>query len=105
MRVNLDGKLVSVVYGYPCSINIDPMEKKPLFHFLPATQILSLATVGCNLHCKNCQNWEISQCNPEDSAVYECPPDLVVELARQHGCRSIACTYTDPVIFYEYALD
>ena len=105
VRVNLDGVLHSVVYGYPCSASIDPVEKKPVFHFLPGTPILSIATVGCNLHCKNCQNWEISQANPEDSLASACPPEKVVALARQHQCPSIAYTYTDPVVYYEYAYD
>jgi pyruvate formate lyase activating enzyme len=105
VRVNIDEVLRTVVYGYPCSINIDPVEKKPLFHFLPGTQILSVATVGCNLHCRNCQNWEISQANPEDSQAYLCPPKKLVEKARQYKCPSVAYTYTDPIIFYEYTYD
>lgn len=105
VRVNIDGLLRSVVYGYPCSINIDPIEKKPLFHFLPGTQTLSLATIGCNLHCMNCQNWEISQANPEDSRAYFCPPEELVKLARNHNCPSLSYTYTDPVIYYEYTYD
>ena len=86
-------------------MHIDPIEKKPLFHFLPGSQIFSIATVGCNLHCKNCQNWEISQCNPEDSVAFDCPPEKIVELAKSKNCPSIAYTYTDPVIYYEYTLD
>ena len=86
-------------------INIDPVEKKPLFHFLPASAALSLATVGCNLHCLFCQNWEISQADPADNPAYHCPPERVIELARQNKCPSIAYTYTDPVVFYEYTLD
>jgi pyruvate formate lyase activating enzyme len=105
VRVNLDGVLHSVVYGYPCSLSIDPVEKKPVFHFLPGTPILSLATVGCNLHCKNCQNWEISQANPEDSRAAACPPEKVVALAKQYQCPSIAYTYTDPIVYYEYTYD
>jgi pyruvate formate lyase activating enzyme len=81
------------------------MEKKPLFHFLPGTPILSLATVGCNLHCRNCQNWEISQANPEEEPAHRFPPDRMVKLAVQENCRSIAYTYTDPVVYYEYALE
>jgi pyruvate formate lyase activating enzyme len=76
-----------------------------LFHFLPGTQILSLATVGCNLHCLNCQNWEISQANPEDSTASLVPPEGAVALAKQHKSPSIACTYTDPIAYYEYAYD
>jgi pyruvate formate lyase activating enzyme len=105
VRVNIDGVLRSVVYGYPCSVNIDPIEKKPLFHFLPGSQILSLATIGCNLHCLNCQNWEISQANPEESTASLVPPERLVAIARQYKCPSIAYTYTDPVAYYEYAYD
>jgi pyruvate formate lyase activating enzyme len=105
VRINTDGVLRTVVYGYPCSINIDPIEKKPLFHFLPGTGILSIATVGCNLHCLNCQNWEISQANPEESRAVLCPPEKLVELANNRRCPSIAYTYTDPIVYYEYTYD
>jgi len=107
VRVNIDGVLRTVVYGYPCSINVDPIEKKPLFHFLPGTGILSIATVGCNLHCKNCQNWEISQANPEDEGIpaYFCPPERLVAEAGKYRCPSLAYTYTDPIIYYEYTYD
>jgi len=105
VRINIDGALRTVVYGYPCSIHIDPVEKKPMFHFLPGTGILSLATVGCNLHCKFCQNWEISQANPEDSEVIACPPQQIVELTKEKRCPSIAYTYTDPIVYYEYTYD
>jgi len=105
VRINIDGVLRTVVYGYPCSINIDPIEKKPLFHFLPGTGILSIATVGCNLHCLNCQNWEISQANPEDSRAVLCPPQKIVDLAKQNRCPSIAYTYTDPIVYFEYTYD
>jgi pyruvate formate lyase activating enzyme len=105
VRINIDGVLRTVVYGYPCSINIDPIEKKPLFHFLPGTGILSIATVGCNLHCLNCQNWEISQANPEESRAVPCPPAKLVELANNRRCPSIAYTYTDPIVYYEYTYD
>ncbi len=105
VRINIDGVLRTVVYGFPCSINIDPIEKKPLFHFLPGTGILSIATVGCNLHCLNCQNWEISQANPEESRAVLCPPQKLVDLAKQNRCPSIAYTYTDPIVYYEYTYD
>ncbi len=104
IRVNIDGQLCAVTYGYPCALHLDPVEKKPLFHFLPGTKILSLATVGCNLHCKQCQNWQISQCNPEDSRAKQCPPAKVPRLARRSKVRSIAYTYTEPCVFYEYTL-
>ena len=105
VRINIDGVLRTVVYGYPCSIHIDPVEKKPIFHFLPGTKILSIATVGCNLHCKNCQNWEISQANPEDGQAFVYPPARLIELAKRYQCPSLAYTYTDPIVFYEYTLD
>jgi pyruvate formate lyase activating enzyme len=105
VRINVDGTLRTVVYGYPCTINVDPVEKKPLFHFVPGTPILSLATVGCNLHCKNCQNWEISQANPETTPAFPCPPQKVVALARQHDCPLLAYTYTEPIVYYEYTYD
>jgi pyruvate formate lyase activating enzyme len=105
VRINIDGVLRTVVYGYPCAIHIDPIEKKPFFHFLPGTKTFSLATVGCNLHCKNCQNWEISQANPEDSQATFCPPAKLVELTSNYNCPSLSYTYTDPVIFYEYTYD
>ena len=105
IRVNLDGRLSAVTYGYPCSVHVDPVEKKPIFHFLPGTTTFSLATVGCNLHCKNCQNWEISQQNPEDVPAHALSPAEVAAGARHYGCLSVSCTYTDPVVYYEYALD
>lgn len=105
VRVNVEGRLRSVVYGHPCSMHVDPIEKKPLFHFHPGTPIFSIATVGCNLGCINCQNWEISQTNPEDAEHYDVPPEEVVTLAMQAGCRAIAYTYTDPSVYYEYARD
>ncbi len=105
IRVNLDGRLHAVTYGFPCSVHVDPVEKKPVFHFLPGTQTFSLATVGCNLHCLNCQNWEISQANPEEVTGHPLAPEEVARLARRHACRSVSYTYTDPVVFYEYTLD
>lgn len=104
-RVNINGKLTSIAYGHPCSIHVDPVEKKPLFHFLPGQPILSIATAGCILHCKNCQNWQISQSNPEDIPAYDMPPNNVVSIAKQENCSMIAYTYTDPIAFYEYTLD
>jgi len=106
VRINIDGVLHSVVYGFPCSVTpYDPVEKKPLFHFLPGTRILSIATVGCNLHCLNCQNWDISQKNPEESTAAFLPPERLVQLAKGNRYLSIAYTYSDPIIFYEYTYD
>ena len=105
IRVNLDGKLTAVTYGFPCSLHVDPVEKKPLYHFLPGSMSFSLATVGCTLHCLNCQNWEISQAAPPEVPAYDAPPEKIVALARSYNCPSISYTYTDPAAFYEYALD
>jgi pyruvate formate lyase activating enzyme len=107
VRVNLHGKLVTLVHGKLVSANpSDPVEKKPLFHFLPGTRCFSVATAGCNLHCKFCQNYSISQLNPDDATdVIDLPPEKLVQAAAQAGCRSIAYTYSDPVIFFEFARD
>ncbi|MBT3220908.1 MAG: AmmeMemoRadiSam system radical SAM enzyme [Proteobacteria bacterium] len=105
VRVNIDGKLRAVTYGYPVSVHIDPMEKKPLFHFLPGEPIFSVATVGCNLHCQHCQNWEISQANPDDVEAYDLPPENLAALAHSKGCRAVAYTYTEPLVYYEYTYD
>jgi pyruvate formate lyase activating enzyme len=105
VRENRGGKYYSLVYGNPCSIAIDPIEKKPFFHVLPGTRSFSLATAGCNFHCKFCQNWEISQEVPEKTFNFSLPPALAVELAREKGCASIASTYVEPTIFFEYMYD
>ncbi|MDD5614505.1 MAG: AmmeMemoRadiSam system radical SAM enzyme, partial [Candidatus Omnitrophica bacterium] len=105
IRYNRNGKLILLTYSRPCAIHIDPVEKKPLFHFSPGKDILSIATAGCNLHCKNCQNWQISQSNPEDIPSYKMGPEDIVSLARQKNCTMIAYTYTEPLAFYEYTLD
>lgn len=105
VRENVDGCLYSNVYGNPCTVAVDPIEKKPLFHFYPGSRILSLATAGCNLRCSNCQNWSISQVGPEDVPAYELSPKAVVELALKEGSDSIAFTYTEPTIYFEYMLD
>jgi len=106
IRFNIDGEIKPITYGHPCSINIDPIEKKPLFHFIPGSNVLSLATVGCNLHCKNCQNWQISQSLPDEISKYpKMLPEDIASLATKHKCASVAYTYTDPTVFYEYALD
>ena len=104
-RVNLDGTLYSLAYGNACSANVDPIEKKPLYHFLPATTAFSIAAAGCNFRCLNCQNWEISQVRPEDVRHIDLFPDAVVQAAVKSGCRSIAYTYSEPTTFYEYMID
>lgn len=105
VRENRDGEYYSLVYGNPCAVHLDPIEKKPLFHILPGTTSFSLATAGCNFSCKFCQNWEISQAAPEDLYSYEVPPELIVNRAKEIGARSIAYTYAEPTIFYEYMID
>ncbi|MFC1667296.1 AmmeMemoRadiSam system radical SAM enzyme [Candidatus Omnitrophota bacterium] len=105
VRVNIDGRLQTLVYGKPCAVHVDPIEKKPLFHYLPGTSSLSIATAGCNLHCMYCQNWEISQREPENTRNIDLLPEEVVERAKDADCRTVACTYSDPVIFFEYAAE
>ncbi len=104
VRENRNGTLTSLVYANPCAVHVDPVEKKPFFHVLPGTRSLSLATAGCNLDCAFCQNWEISQARPEDTANYDLPPPAAVLLARQFACASLASTYVEPTIFMEYML-
>ncbi|MBU1912970.1 MAG: AmmeMemoRadiSam system radical SAM enzyme, partial [Candidatus Omnitrophica bacterium] len=104
-RMNMGGKLQTLVYGKPCAVHADPIEKKPFYHFLPGSLSYSLATAGCNLHCLYCQNWEISQSNPEDTVNMDMSPEQVVQGAIENNCRTIACTYSEPIIFFEYAAD
>lgn len=101
---NEGGHLVNLVYGKPAAINIDPIEKKPLYHFLPGTTALSLGTVGCNMQCSFCQNWQISQEKTVLQKDY-IAPSQIVDLAMKHNCKSIAYTYNEPTIFYPYARD
>ena len=104
-RQNLGGTLWSLVYGQLAAVHVDPVEKKPFFHVLPGSQAFSLATPGCNLRCRFCQNWEISQSYPWEVQTQSATPEQVVAAARQSGARSIAFTYSEPTIFYEYMLD
>jgi len=104
-RENRDGTLYSLIYARPCSIAIDPIEKKPLYHFMPGSSVYSLGTAGCNLHCKFCQNWTTSQAMPEDVESINLTPEELVDKAIHYGCNTIAYTYNEPIIFYEYVLD
>jgi len=104
VRENLKGKLYSLVYGKAVAVHIDPIEKKPFFHFLPGSQSLSIATVGCNLKCTYCQNWDISQ-EPKLQASEDLSPAEIVALALKNNLPSISYTYTEPTVFLEYALD
>lgn len=105
VRLNRGGKLYSLVYGNPCAVALDPIEKKPFFHVLPGAGAFSIATAGCVLGCLFCQNWEISQASPEKTRNYNLPPDEVVRKALFYGARAIAYTYTEPTVFYEYMYD
>jgi pyruvate formate lyase activating enzyme len=104
-RINVEGKLYTMVYARPVAVHIDPIEKKPFTHFLPRTQSFSIATAGCNLGCIFCQNWQISQSRPEDAQSMILSPADVVRSAKENKCATIAYTYTEPTIFYEYMLD
>jgi pyruvate formate lyase activating enzyme len=108
VRRNVGGELQSLVYGLPVSIGLDPIEKKPLYHFLPGSVALSLGTFGCNFTCTFCQNYDISQARDVDDELSRLPflePDAVVRLAVEKGAPSIACTYNEPAVWAEYALD
>ncbi|MCD6396768.1 MAG: AmmeMemoRadiSam system radical SAM enzyme [Spirochaetaceae bacterium] len=101
---NTGNKIECLAYGHPSAINVDPIEKKPLYHFLPGSKAFSLGTVGCNFHCSFCQNWQISQTANIDTSNYY-SPEKIVNLALEKGCKSIAYTYNEPTIFYPYARD
>jgi len=105
VRENRGGTYTMLVYGKACSAHVDPIEKKPLYHYLPGTEALSVATVGCNLECKFCQNWEISQARPEKVQALSLPPKKLVAAAAKRKVPTLAFTYTEPTIFYEYAHD
>ena len=108
VRVNEGGTLYSIFYGQPVTMSVDPIEKKPLFHFLPGTAAYSIATMGCNFQCPFCQNWQISQYRGDSSEVASGPkvtPDQIVAEAKATKCRSISYTYTEPTVFFEYAYD
>lgn len=103
----MNGILYSLVYGKLATRAVDPIEKKPLFHFLPRSRAYSIATVGCNFRCLNCQNHDISQMPKPQEPVFgeDVSPEGIVESAERYGCESIAYTYTEPTVFFEYAHD
>jgi pyruvate formate lyase activating enzyme len=109
VRRNTAGTLYTMVFGEAIARNVDPIEKKPLYHFLPGSRSLSIATVGCNFHCGFCQNWQISQISQrQEESAFEghwFPPEAVVEEAKRRRCASISYTYTEPTIFFEYAYE
>lgn len=104
-RKNINGTLYALTYNKPVAINIDPIEKKPLYHFFPTSSIFSIGTAGCNFSCLNCQNWQISQFSPIDIKSYNLSPQEIVNMAIENKCNSIAFTYNEPTVFYEYMYD
>jgi pyruvate formate lyase activating enzyme len=105
VRENRGGTYYSLVHSRVCAAHVDPVEKKPLFHYLPGSLAFSLATAGCNVNCKFCQNWDISQARPEHIPSQFVPPKRVAELAAQYSCPTIAYTYSEPVVFSEFVMD
>ncbi|MEW6753640.1 MAG: AmmeMemoRadiSam system radical SAM enzyme [Candidatus Latescibacterota bacterium] len=105
VRAHQDGMMVLTTYGRSSGFCVDPIEKKPLNHFLPGTPVLSFGTAGCNLTCRFCQNWDISKSRQVDTLADEAPPEKIARVAQELGCRSVAFTYNDPVIFLEYVVD
>ncbi len=105
VRAAEDGQIVLATYGRSSGFCVDPIEKKPLNHFLPGTSVLSFGTAGCNLACKFCQNWDISKSREWDTLADAASPETIAQAAERLGCRSVAFTYNDPVIFHEYAID
>ena len=105
VRENRNGRYHTLVWGNPCALNVDPIEKKPLYHVIPGESAFSIGTAGCNMKCKFCQNWSISQVPPERTRNYDLPPAGVVRLAARYRCKAVALTYSEPTVFYEYMFD
>jgi len=105
VRENRGGKYYTLVHSRIAAAHVDPIEKKPLFHFLPGAMAFSVATAGCNVNCKMCQNWDISQSRPEQVRATYFPPRALVDASREYNCKAVAFTYSEPVVFYEYVLD
>ena len=105
VRENRGGALVALTYGLVSSVAVDPVEKKPVFHYRPGTRALSLGSVGCSMRCGHCQNWEISRARPDTGRLEPLPAAEVAELALEHACEGVAFTYNEPVIWIEYVLD
>ena len=107
VRKNLKGRLYSLVYGKPCAVHVDPIEKKPLYHFMAGAKAFSIATIGCNFFCDFCQNWQISKADASklDKKYEQLEPEEVIALCKENKCDIMSYTYTEPIIFYEYMLD
>lgn len=104
-RKVVDGKLQTISYGNPCSIHVDPVEKKPLFHYYPGSNTFSFGVAGCVLHCQNCQNYTISQTSPSEVPGFPFPAETIIKECKASGCDSISYTYSEPFAFYEYMAD
>lgn len=105
VRKNINGEIILTTYGYNTGLAIDPIEKKPLYQFYPTSGVLSFGTLGCNMGCQFCQNWHISKSKADVTALNKNTPEEIVQIAKQYNCKSVAFTYNDPIIFFEYALD
>lgn len=105
VRENRGGTYYTLVHGRACAVHVDPIEKKPFFHVMPGEKAFSFSTAGCNVECKFCQNWELSQFRPEQVEAYDLPPASLVEAAKRSGARLTAATYGEPVVFWEYVRD
>ena len=105
VRKNVDNTLYTIVYGHPVAVHVDPIEKKPLYHFYPGSQIFSVGTVGCNLLCEFCQNWDIARAKPDDTQMHNISPEKIIDMAQKSNCIGVAFTYNEPTIFGEYVLD
>lgn len=105
VRQNVGGKVVSTTYGHTTGLAVDPIEKKPLYHFYPSSKVLSFGTFGCNMGCQFCQNWQSSKSKEDSQLLPKASPSQIVQIAKDYECKSIAFTYNDPVIFLEYAID
>ena len=105
VRENRQGVFHTLVFGHPFAVYVDAVRKKPFYHLLPASRSFSIATAGCNLHCKFCQNWEISQSTPEETFNFDLPPQKAAALAKENRCATMASTYVEPTIFIEYMID
>ncbi len=104
-RKNIDGKIIPLTYAYTTGLALDPMEKKPLYHFYPTRPIMSFGTIGCNMGCKFCQNWTTSKANINEVRLVNATPEMLVRTAITNNCKFVAFTYNDPIVFYEYAID
>lgn len=105
VRKNVNGNIILTTYGYNTGLAIDPIEKKPLYQFYPTTPILSLGTLGCCMGCQFCQNWNISKSREDCTKLNKTSPEEIVQIAKHYNCKSVAFTYNDPIIFFEYAVD